>query len=90
MNKDNKIIIRYDAYPYERFGTYKATIKEISQSIITDDEEEKPILIGEPYYKITAELDKQSVKVYGAEKTTAWYDFFSRYRWSKRKYGNGS
>lgn len=68
LNKDNKIIIRYDAYPYERFGTYKATIKEISQSIITDDEEDKPILIGEPYYKITAELDKQSVTVYGTEK----------------------
>ncbi|STX41051.1 hemolysin D [Legionella donaldsonii] len=68
LNKENKIIIRYDAYPYERFGTYQATIKEISQSIITDDEEEKPIRIGEPYYKITAELDKQFVVVYGAEK----------------------
>ncbi|KTC96424.1 HlyD family secretion protein [Legionella feeleii] len=68
LSKENKIIIRYDAYPYERFGTYKATIKEISQSIITDEEEEKPILVGEPYYKITAELDRQFVTVYGAEK----------------------
>lgn len=68
LNKSNKIIIRYDAYPYERFGTYKATINEISQSIITDDEEEKPILIGEPYYKVMAKLDKQYVMVYGEEK----------------------
>ncbi|AHE66205.1 HlyD family efflux transporter periplasmic adaptor subunit [Legionella oakridgensis] len=68
LNKDNKIIIRYDAYPYERFGSYKATVKEISQSIMMDNEEEKPILIGEPYYKIIAKLDKQYVMIYGKEK----------------------
>jgi membrane fusion protein len=65
LHKNVKVIIRYDAYPYERFGTYKATIKDVSQSILTDDEEDKPIKIGEPYYKATATLENQFVTLYG-------------------------
>lgn len=68
INADNKILIRYDAYPYEHFGTYDATIHDISQSILTDDEEEKPITIGVPYYKVTATLAKESVTLYGNDK----------------------
>lgn len=68
LSKKNKIIIRYDAYPYERFGSYQAFISEISQGILTDKDEEKPIRIGEPYYKVTAVLEKQSVTLYGKER----------------------
>ncbi|WP_045107271.1 HlyD family secretion protein [Legionella hackeliae] len=68
LNKNTQVLIRYDAYPYQRFGTYQATIKEISQNITTDDEEEKPIRIGEPYYKVVAILDRQNVMVYGEQK----------------------
>jgi membrane fusion protein len=68
LSKNNKIMIRYDAYPYERFGVYKAVVQNISQSIITDEEEEKPLKIGEPYYKVTARLEKQHVLIYGREK----------------------
>lgn len=65
LHKNIKVIIRYDAYPYERFGAYRATIKDVSQSILTDDEEDKPIKIREPYYKATAKLEKQFVTLYG-------------------------
>lgn len=68
LRRNNQIIIHYDAYPYARFGAAKASIREISKSVLTDDEEEKPIKIGEPYYKISALLDKQFVSVYGKEK----------------------
>ncbi|ASQ44611.1 HlyD family secretion protein [Legionella clemsonensis] len=68
LDTNSKVLIRYDAYPYQRFGTYSATIKEISQNIMTDEEEEKPIRIGEPYYKVIASLERQHVMVYGKEK----------------------
>nr|HAT8713924.1 HlyD family efflux transporter periplasmic adaptor subunit [Legionella jordanis] len=68
LQNNKKVIIRYDAYPYERFGSYSATVKTISQSILTDEEEEKPIRIGEPYYKITANLDSPMVVLYGRKK----------------------
>ena len=68
LHRKNKVIIQYDAYPYARFGTANATINEISQSILTDEEEDKPIKIGHPYYKVMATLDRQFVTVYGKEK----------------------
>ncbi len=68
LNTNDKILIRYDAYPYQHFGTYAATIHEVSQSILTDDEDEKPITVGMPYYKVVATLNKQSVALYGHEK----------------------
>lgn len=68
LQHNNQVIIHYDAYPYARFGTSKASIQEISGSILTDNEEEKPIRIGEPYYKVSALLDKQFITVYGKDK----------------------
>lgn len=68
LQKSNQVIIRYDAYPYTHYGTSKASIQEISKSSLTDDEEEKPIHIREPYYKVTAVLDKQFIRVYGKAK----------------------
>lgn len=68
LQKKNKLIIRYDAYPYERFGFARGVIKEISQSSLTDKEEDNPITIGQPYYKAIAMLDKQFVLVYGKKR----------------------
>jgi membrane fusion protein len=65
LKKDNAIVIKYDAYPSQRFGFYKAFIREINLTILTDDKEDKPIRVGEPYYKIKAELEKPYVNVYG-------------------------
>jgi len=66
-NKSN-LIIRFDAYPYARFGTAKAVINEISQSILTDLDEDKPIKIGGPYYKVKAKLNNQFISLYGQDK----------------------
>ncbi len=68
LQRNNEVIIRFDAYPYERFGTSKAHIQQISRSVLTDEEEDKPIRIGQPYYKATALLDQQFVTVYGKHK----------------------
>lgn len=65
IHHKDKVIIHYDAYPYERFGTYQAIIKDISKSILTDEEEDKPIKIKEPYYKATASLESEDVLLYG-------------------------
>ena len=66
-NKSN-LIIRFDAYPYARFGTVNAIINEISSSILTDLDEDKPIKVGGPYYKVKAKLDNQFITLYGKNK----------------------
>ena len=68
LSQKNKVIIRYDAYPYTRFGSSQAFIHQISNSILIDEEEDKPIRIGEPYYKVSAKLAHQYVRVYGQNK----------------------
>lgn len=65
LNKKSHIYIHYDAYPYLRFGSYKAAIQEIARSVSIDEEEVKPIKVGEPYYKVIAALNEQSVQAYG-------------------------
>lgn len=61
-----KVIIHYDAYPYTRFGSFQASIRDISLSPIQEGEaDEGSLRIGEPYYKVTANLEKQGVMLYG-------------------------
>lgn len=68
LKKEQQIILKYDAYPSQRFGSYKAFIKEINLTVLTDDKEDKPLKVGEPYYRIKAELENSFVKLYGKEK----------------------
>lgn len=68
LSSGNRIILRYDAYPYERFGSYGAVIKSISQTVLTDEEDDKPIPLNQPYYKVSAQLDSQFVHLYGQSK----------------------
>lgn len=68
IHTNSSVIIRYDTYPYQRFGAAQATITSMGQSIITDQEDDKPIKIKEPYYKMIAKLDKPSIQIYGKTK----------------------
>ncbi len=65
LNPRDPLVIHYDAYPYQLFGNASARIQSIGKSILTDDDESKPIQINEPYYKLIASLDKQSISMDG-------------------------
>ena len=65
LNPNDVITIRYDAYPYQQFGTAKGTIRDISQNVLTDDDEEKPFRVGHPYYKATVLLEEQAIVLSG-------------------------
>lgn len=68
LNIGNAIFINYDAYSSSKFGRYKGIIKEISESILTDKDEIKPVIIGKPYYKARAYLEEQTINFYGKKK----------------------
>lgn len=65
LKKKDRVVLQYDAYSSSRFGASLARIQEISQSILMDEEDEKPFMLREPYYKVTATLAKPSVMAYG-------------------------
>ncbi|GAC16174.1 HlyD family secretion protein [Aliiglaciecola lipolytica] len=62
------IQIRYDAFPYQKFGLYQGTITSVSDSIILPNEVHfAPLNIQEPVYLVHATLESQWVSAYGKE-----------------------
>ncbi|WGL17548.1 HlyD family efflux transporter periplasmic adaptor subunit [Microbulbifer bruguierae] len=60
--------IRYDAFPYQKFGLYQGAITSISDSALLPDElRDAPIAVGEPVYRVSAVLARPSIKAYGQE-----------------------
>jgi membrane fusion protein len=61
-----KARIRFDAFPYERFGVHQATVKAVSQAVLLPaDVPEFPL--KEPSYRVILQLEKQSVQAYQRE-----------------------
>jgi membrane fusion protein len=62
------VLLRYQAYPYQKFGQYSATVKEIANTSLRPEELALPGAAGgssEPVYRIRLKLDKQTVLAYG-------------------------
>jgi membrane fusion protein len=67
-----KVLIRYQAYPYQKFGHYEGTVANISRSAMSPNELPSQLaglssLYGanEPVYRITVSLLSQTVNAYG-------------------------
>jgi membrane fusion protein len=54
--------IRYDAFPYQEFGVHSATVKSVSQTMLTDFH--GPVRLDTPAYKVTASLDALEIDVH--------------------------
>jgi membrane fusion protein len=62
------LTLRYDAFPYQKFGMYQATIEKVSSTILLPNELlNAPLTIQEPVYRITAQLDRLAVQAYGKD-----------------------
>lgn len=59
--------MRYDAFPYQRFGLYKGEVTQYSTSVLLPNEVSTPVPVNEPVYQVHVRLDSQAVKAYGAE-----------------------
>lgn len=59
--------MRYEAFPYQRFGLYNGEIVQYSKSVLLPNEVNMPIPVNEPVYQVHVKLDSQAVKAYGSE-----------------------
>ncbi|WP_077339699.1 HlyD family secretion protein [Pseudocolwellia agarivorans] len=60
------IKIRYDAFPYQKFGTYSGKILQISNSVLLPGELVTPtIKVTQPVYLVVAHLASPHVKAFG-------------------------
>lgn len=76
VKPDQPVLLRYQAFPYQKFGLQAGQVAQVSRSPLQASE-----LVGiplpradgeaEPLYRITVTLDKQAVAAYGREQALA-------------------
>jgi membrane fusion protein len=66
INEGQPLNIRYDAFPYQKFGMQSGHILHISKTLIMPGElHDSPVLANEPAYLVTAELINETLLAYG-------------------------
>jgi membrane fusion protein len=63
----NRVVLRYPAFPYQKFGQKAGRILEVSRSATAASELTTLLgrTISEPLYRVLVELDQQTVSAYG-------------------------
>lgn len=74
IHEGGRVLLRYSAFPYQKFGSYGGTITAVSDAAISA-EEAKLFLGGEaptkqagPFYRVIVTPDSQFARVYGQER----------------------
>jgi len=60
----DKVLLRYQAYSYQKFGHYSGRVIRVSRNAVTPPTASAG-QAAEPYYRVQVRLDRQSVMVYG-------------------------
>jgi membrane fusion protein len=69
-----RVLLRYSAFPYQKFGEYGGTIVSISQAALKPNEVESlqagapPLKETGPFYRVIVNPDRRFVNVYGEER----------------------
>lgn len=72
-----RVLLRYDAYPHQKFGRYSGTVTSVSRATVSQSElagvagaraaaAGLAAEAGEPVYRVTVALDAQTATAYGA------------------------
>ncbi len=59
------VSLRYQAFPYQRFGHHLGEVIEIGRAVIQPDASNLPVAIQEPVYRVTVRLPQQQIQAYG-------------------------
>ena len=66
IDEGQALNIRYDAFPYQKFGMQSGHILRISKTLILPGElNDAPVIANEPAYLVTAELINETLVAYG-------------------------
>jgi len=63
----NPVVLRYDAFPFQRFGQYRGKVHNVSGTVWSPGEKVGPMTAREPVYRIDVELERQTVAAGGHE-----------------------
>ncbi len=57
----NEVVLRYEAFPFQRFGQYRGKVEAISRTVWSAGEQVGSMTAKEPVYRIDVKLDRQTV-----------------------------
>jgi membrane fusion protein len=60
-----EVRILYEAFPYQKFGTYGGRIIKVSGTILTGSDAAAPFALNEPAYRVVVALDRPDIDAYG-------------------------
>ena len=55
------VTLRYEAFPYERFGQYGGKVDNVGKDIWTQGASVGPLSVREPVYRIVVDIDRQDI-----------------------------
>lgn len=67
ITKGQEVVLRYEAFPFERFGQYRGLVADISRTVWSPGEKIGPLAVREPVYRVAVKLDRQGVGAIGQE-----------------------
>jgi membrane fusion protein len=73
IRQGERVLLRYSAFPYQKFGEYRGTIVSVSHAALSPDEVQillagaAPPSQSGPFYRVIVEPDRQSVNIDGAD-----------------------
>ncbi|MDH4049246.1 MAG: HlyD family efflux transporter periplasmic adaptor subunit [Gammaproteobacteria bacterium] len=65
LDAQQAVELRFDAYPFEKYGTYSAKLERAAGSLLFPGDARLPVAITEPVYRVRATLARQAVNVDG-------------------------
>jgi membrane fusion protein len=74
IHDGERVLLRYSAFPYQKFGEYWGTVASVSQAALKPEEVESlraaasPLKQTGPFYRVIVNPDSQFAKVYGEER----------------------
>lgn len=66
LEPGQRLDIRYDAFPYQKFGLYQGEVESVAKTALLPNELlNAPVTLQEPVYRVEARLHEQGVSAYG-------------------------
>ena len=62
IESGNQVVLRYDAFPFQRFGQYQGKVASVGRTVWSAGERVGPLMVREPVYRIEVALDRQTVR----------------------------
>jgi membrane fusion protein len=68
IQQGQRLDIRFDAFPFQKFGIYSGRVTQLSDTVLLPGElQQVPVSVKEPVYLIVAQLDRDTVQAYGRD-----------------------